>query len=217
MSMTPAMFVRYVVVMVIFCAAASYVHARDLGTIGTTYPITERDALEEIEDRAKQVDWGRIFDNDRNAERIRNYQPKDLAALPKAARSNVRLVDISYALEFDIPDGKGGILYPKGFVFDPLDYIKYPRTIVVLNGADRQQVEWFKSSVHATSINVVLLITAGNYYDLSKELDRAVYYLTTSIARKLQISATPCIIVQKGNLLEVTDIDIQKLEPKKSS
>jgi conjugal transfer pilus assembly protein TraW len=215
--MTPAMFMRYAAVMVIFCAAASYVYARDLGTIGRTYPIIERDALEEIEERAKQVDWSSMFDKDRNAERIRNYQPKDLASLPRAVRSNVRMIDISYTLEFDIPDGKGGILYPKGFVFNPLDYITYPRTIVVINGSDRQQIAWFKSSVHATSMKAVLLITAGNYYDLSKELNRPVYYLTAGLARKLQLSATPCIVVQKGNLLEETDIDIQESIPKKPS
>ena len=34
-------------------------HAKDLGAIGTTYPVLEQDALDEIEERARQVDWGK--------------------------------------------------------------------------------------------------------------------------------------------------------------
>ena len=185
------------------------VFAKDLGVRGKVYPILEPDALEELEERASQVDWGKLFNKEANERKVKNYKPRDFVSLPRSGKYQVRTVDISYALEFDIPDGKGGILYPKGFVFNPLDYIVYPRTIVVLNGADRDQVDWFKQSEHYKNISVVLWITDGGYYDLSSELGRPVYYANKMITARFDVKVVPCIIAQKGNLLEVTEIHVE--------
>lgn len=38
------------------------VQAKVLGTFGVTYRISERDALAEIEERARQVDWSKVLD-----------------------------------------------------------------------------------------------------------------------------------------------------------
>lgn len=192
-------------------------HARDLGTLGATYQIHERDALEEIEERATQVDWGKVFDKEKNEQKIKNYRPKDLVAVKKAEQCRVRSVDITYTLDFDIPDGKGNVLYPKGFTFYPLDYIAYPGTIVILDGTDREQVEWFKMSAYFKNSNSVLWITDGNYYNLATELGRAVFYANSQIVDRFNILAVPSVIVQKGNLLEVTEIDVEAYYKKKPS
>jgi conjugal transfer pilus assembly protein TraW len=191
--------------------------AKDLGTMGATYQIIERDALEEIEERAKQVDWGKLFDKEKNEQRIKNYRPKDLVALKKAEQDRTRIVDVTYTLDFDIPDEKGNVLYPKGFTFNPLDYIVYPRTIIVLDGMDSVQVDWFKKSPYFKNVNAVLWITDGNYYDLSAELGRAVYYANSMIVARFNILAVPSVIVQKGNALEVTEIDVKAHSKKKPS
>jgi conjugal transfer pilus assembly protein TraW len=192
-------------------------YAKDLGAIGTTYPVLERDALEEIEERARQVDWGKLFNAEKNEQKVKSYKPKDLVRLPRATRDRVRMVDISYTLDFDIPDGKGNILYPKGFTFNPLDYIVYPRTIVVINGSDRKQVEWFKKSSYLKNLNTVLWITDGSYYDLATELGMAVYYANAMIVERFNLMSVPCIIVQKKNLLEVTEVDVESRSNKRPS
>lgn len=192
-------------------------HSKDLGIKGTVYPIIERDALEEIEEQANRVDWGKLFDKKANDRRIKNYKPSNIVHLSRSKINRVRTVNISYALEFDIPDGKGGILYPKGFLFNPLDYLLYPNTIVVINGADREQVEWFKHSAHFDSSTCVLWITDGNYYDLSGELGRPVYYANDFIVRRFELQFVPCLIVQKGNRLEVTEIDVESYSKKHHS
>lgn len=182
---------------------------KDLGTVGATYQIVERDALEEIENRAKKVDWGKLFDKDKNEQRIKNYRPNSLVALPRAKERRVRFVDLSYTLDVDIPDANGNILYPKGFTFNPLDYIVYPRTIIIINGSDRKQVEWFKKSQYVKGLDTVLWIVDGSYYDLGKELGRSVFYANSAIVERLQLLAVPSIVVQKDNLFEVTEIDVE--------
>ena len=183
--------------------------AKDLGTFGATYSISERDAVEEMQERARQVDWGKLFDKRANTEKLKNYRPKDLLVLPRALQARARMVDISYTLDFDIPDEKGNIIYPAGFTFNPLDYISYPRTIVVINGSDREQVDWFKKTPFFKDINAVLLISDGNYYDLSVELKRSVFYANALIIRKFQLAYVPSVIKQKGNLMEVKEIDVE--------
>ena len=214
--MTVTNTIRLILFLLIACFPVSG-QARDLGTLGATYSIAERDALEEIEERARQVDWGKLFDREKSEQKIKSYKPKDLALLPRADRDSVRSVDISYRLEFDIPDGRGGILYPRGFSFNPLDYIVYPRTIVVINGTDREQVEWFKGSSYAGKLTTVLWITDGSYFDLSVELGRAVFYANAMIVNRFDLRAVPCVIAQKGNLLEVFEIDVKAQTKKRSS
>jgi hypothetical protein len=41
--------------------ALSSVHAKDLGVVGATYSIAETDALTEIENRLKAIDWNKNF------------------------------------------------------------------------------------------------------------------------------------------------------------
>jgi conjugal transfer pilus assembly protein TraW len=50
---------RAILIALIMLPAA--VFAKDLGTVGNTYPIAEKDMIHEIEDRASNVDWASMF------------------------------------------------------------------------------------------------------------------------------------------------------------
>jgi conjugal transfer pilus assembly protein TraW len=177
--------------------------AKDLGSFGRTYPVAEKDALTEIEDRAGQVDWKKVLDK----KKIENYQgPPDKGSLPRAQLKMVRQVDMAYTTEIDVPDGKGGILYPKGYTFNPLDYVTYPKTIVVINGNDKGQVDWFKDSEYSQRLDVTLLITEGPFGIISKQINRTVSYVNNKIISRFQLKAVPSIIRQKGRMMEVIEI-----------
>lgn len=69
------------------------VQAKNIGTFGMTYRIVEQDALVEIEDRARQVDWSKVFDK----RKIVNYQgPPDRIHLPRTKRNRSFQVDMSW-------------------------------------------------------------------------------------------------------------------------
>jgi len=182
------------------------VSARDLGKIGNTYSIVEKDALAEIKERAKNVDIGRYKNQLGN--KIKNYRPNDAPLLKTAHSDSSFTVDLTYTLDFDITDGRGNIVYPKGYTFNPLDYINYNRTIVVINGADSRQVEWFEKSEHGKDTNTLLLITNGSYYRLSQRLRRQVFYANAKIVERFKIKAVPSVISQKGNVMEVKEIAV---------
>ncbi|WP_145915439.1 hypothetical protein [Geobacter anodireducens] len=83
---------------------------KELAITGRTYPISERDALEEVEERAKSVNWQKHL----KSIKPENYRPANLPTLPRAQRSRKFLVDMTYTLENDIVNDKGELLYRRG-------------------------------------------------------------------------------------------------------
>lgn len=188
------------------------VHAafgKDLGTAGAVYPIAEPDALQELKSRAARVNWKKVLDRDKLSRKVRNFKPGDLKALPPARRDRSFLADMTYTLDVDIPDGKGGILYPKGYTFNPLDYVRMRRIIVVINGNDRRQVEWFRKSPWSRDINAMLLLTDGGYQALGERLRRPVFYANRLIVERLQLKAVPSVAMQKGRFMEVREYGVR--------
>ena len=78
----------------------------------TSYNVCYTKLLREIEERAKEVNWRSILDK----EKPEDFRPSNLVQLPRATHDRSFLVDMTYTLEFDVPDGRGGSLYPRGFV-----------------------------------------------------------------------------------------------------
>lgn len=187
----------------------------DLGDVGATYPIAERDALVEIEERAKAVDWEKAFDRKRMEEKIRNYRPERVETLPSARKDRVFQVNMNWTLDFDIPDGRGGILYPRGFSFNPLDYVFLPNVLVVIDGDDKKQVEWFKASSHAKDHRVMLLLCGGSYTRVMEKLKRPAFYADGRIVKRFQLKAVPAVIVQKGAVMEVREYALDDKGQKK--
>lgn len=196
---------RGLVLVILAALAAAPAHARNLGTVGATYGIAEKDALAEIEERAKGVDWSKVIQR----RPVESYDgPEDRVSLPRAARDRSFPVDMSYTLQTDIPDGKGGVLYPKGYVFNPLDYVTFTKTLVVINGNDPEQVKWFAASEYKGRIDVTLLLTEGRYGRLEKKLDIPLFYADTQIVDRLKLKAVPSIVRQEGKLMMVREVAV---------
>lgn len=188
---------------------SAQVKAQDLGRYGAVYPIVEPDALAEMKRKAARVDWGKYLDREKMARKIREYKPKGLVKLPAAGRPRTFLADMSYTLDMDIPDGKGGILYPKGYTFNPLDYVRLERTLIVINGNDKRQVEWFRNSPWNKDMNAMLLLTDGSYYTLGERLKRPVFYADKMMVTRLKLQAVPSVAVQKGRFIEVREYEVR--------
>ena len=179
-------------------------YAKDLGTVGKTYPIAERDSLSELEDRARRIDTKKMLAKV-NPEK---YRPGNLKNLPRASKARTYQVDMTYTVQEDIPDGKGGILYPRGYTFNPLNYMPFRKTLVVINGIDRQQVEWFAGSRFKSDPTVMLLLTDGASGDVQRRVRRPVFYATEPIVNRFRLSAVPSVIRVKGSNMEVEEIAV---------
>lgn len=187
---------------------AGYGHAEitNIGVVGKTYSITERDALEEVEARAKKVNWKKEMAKIKPEK----YRPKGLQSLPRVQKAESFIIDMTYTLDRDIPDGKGGVLYPRGYTFNPLDYMPFNRIMVVINPEDKEQVAWFKKSPYAGRIDTKLLISEGSYVDAAKAVGRPVFYAVSKIVDRFNLRAVPSIVYQEGKLIRVDEIYVPK-------
>lgn len=185
---------------------AAHAAGKNLGTVGQVYPVLEPDALAEITAAVTRVDWKKAIDRKKTLEKVKKFRPENLYPLPVAVMDKTFLVDMTYTLDIDIPDGKGGVLYPKGFSFNPLYYVNLTSILVVIDAGDKRQIEWFNASPHADDYRTRLLLSGGNYYDLTEKLERPVFYLMDNITRRLRLAAVPSVIRQQGNRLEVREV-----------
>ena len=185
--------------------------AKNQGEVGRTWPIAEKDALTEIEAKARQVEWRKVLER----KKVENYQGlPDKGSLPRAKRDRTVPVDLTYTTSIDVSDGKGGILYPQGYTFNPLDYVTYPKTLVVINGNDPEQVQWLAASEYATRLDVMLLLTEGSYQSLAKRVSRPVFYADRKIIDRLHLQAVPSVVRQKERLMEVSEIAVPSVSDK---
>ena len=160
----------------LFIIAVFPAQAKELGTVGKTYTISEKDALTELEGRASSVDWKKLY----SKIKPENYRPEKPPGTSRAQKARSFLVDMTYTLKSDIPDGKGGILYPAGYTFNPLDYVTFKKTLIVIDGTDREQVAWFAHSKYKGQPDTMILITSGSTTDLQKQLKQPIFYATRS-------------------------------------
>ncbi len=189
--------------------AVATVIKEDLGTVGETYPIVEPDILAELKKQALRNQPTR----EEIVQRAKTYQPHNLQQLPRAAQDRTFPVDMTYTFKNDVLDGNGKIIYPRGYTFNPLDYYSFPGGMVVIDGSDPKQIKWFRKSPYFENHQARLLISGGYAYDLVKQFQRPVFYLTDTIAGRLQLTAVPAVVVQRGKKLQVREVYIDPIDP----
>ncbi len=175
---------------------------KNLGVAGETYPVVEPDVVAELKEQAAKT---KKVSDDEFREQIKSYQPEDLHHLPRATMDRTFLVDMTYTLDRDLLDGDGKVIYPRGFTFNPLDYVSFSGGMLVIDGDDPTQVKWFTKTPYANNHRIRLLLSGGYAYKLIEELKRSVFYLTDEIADRLQLAAVPSLVIQQDKKLLVRE------------
>lgn len=191
-------------------AAIAGTAVKNLGTVGETYPVVEPDIVAALRREAIRQDQAR--DKEQLLDEIKKYQLSNLQKLPHATVDRTFLVNMDYTVKQDIVDGEGNIIYPQGFTFNPLDCLSFPGGLVVIDGADPLQIKWFKNTPYADNHQAKLLLSDGYASQLTGQLKRSVFYLTTDIAERLQLAAVPSAVVQEDRNLRVHEFKVVRDE-----
>ena len=163
-------------------------------TIGRVWPIAEPDAMAEIEARvAKAPDMASQF-GPRSS-----WSAMHAASLAPAKADRVRTLIPFYTVEEDIrlPDGR--TLYPKGFTFNPLDYVSLPQRLVIVHPRD---LGWALGKARFTDF---ILLTAGDAIELSEKTGRPLFILEERVKARLGLTVAPVIVAQEGKKLVLTE------------
>ncbi|WP_373886297.1 conjugal transfer protein TraW [Sphingobium sp. CFD-2] len=163
-------------------------------TIGRTWPIAEPDAMAEIEARvARAPDMAAQFGPRSTWSAMR------AATLAPARATRVRTLVPFYTVEEEIrlPDGR--LLYPKGFTFNPLDYVSLPQRLVIVHPRD---LGWALAKARFTDF---ILLTAGDAIALSEKTGRPLFILEERVKERLGLTLAPVIVAQEGMKLVLTE------------
>lgn len=195
--MVAALLVGAALVGIAGAAATPAQHTRsNTSTIGRVWPIAEPDALAEIEAKVATLpkDMSRQF-----GPRSR-WSAMRAASLGVALDDRTRSVVPFHTLEFDIklPDGK--LIYPKGYSFNPLTYVKLPQRLVILHPRD---LGWALRTARQSDF---LIVTAGDAIELSERTGRAIYILEERVKQRLGLTVAPVIVAQSGHRLILTEV-----------
>jgi len=189
-------------------------------SIGETYDILEPNPIIEIKTKIrkdkdkinKKID---IYKKE-SVDKLNNMQNSFDANLTQATKDNVWKIDTSFTLEYDIPDGKGGYLYKKGYKFDPKDYLKLSKNIVILDGSSKKQVAWAIEKDLFRNRHFKILLTGGKIVKLMKKVHSTLYFYTKEVHKRFKLKHTPTIVRQEtDHALYAYEFDINKKEIKK--
>lgn len=182
-----------------------FLFAQLVGTNGATYPIAEPDAYEELMAKVKSTNWNKII-KDYKADV--NKITKVSFSLGRAKEDRAFYIDPTYTLQFDIMDENGKIIYPKGYSFNPLDYISFPYYLVFFDGTSITEVAWLKKQEWLNNWNVVFILTKGDVVRAEKQLGRTVFIATPQMIQKFKISKTPSILSAQNKQIVISEVGI---------
>lgn len=211
---------RFVFPATMFIFSTSIIgHSAEFVQVGKTYPIAERDAVIEFKEMATEKS-SKIKTEANLAGKKAEHdlaQGGSEVSLPGASKTNKRLVDVSFTLDIDIPDPQNPkrVLYPKGFKFNPLQYVTYEApTILFIDGSDKRQVVWAKTRSGLIRNNgserVILILTGGGAAAVSRKLGVNATYAQKTLVERLDVRVVPSIVRRAGNMMEVEEIAIPK-------
>lgn len=164
---------------------------------GATYPVLEKDAYEEILERVRSKNVEGKFSEIKKS--LTQKLVANVKGLKKSVEREVRTVTPFYRLPFSIRDDKGNVIYPEGYSFNPLDYVRFPYTIVFFDATSAREINWLKSSSYTGRWDVIFVITKGNVYDAELLIGRTVYAADEKIVEYFSIKRVPSVVYQDGN------------------
>ena len=169
-------------------------------TIGATYPIEERDALKEMQARAGQVNWKEVLSRDPS-----QWSALESVRLPIAKLAAERSYIPYYTTEMDIPDKDGRIVYPKGFRFNPLQFMKMPWRVVVI-GDRKEEMEWARTMIKPGDM---VLTAGGDVRALTAKLKQPVFIFDPRMTQRLGVGTVPSIVEQRGTNLVIREFYVK--------
>ena len=176
---------------------------------GRVYPVVEENILTRIKSKAASIDWEKVYDRKNIKKKLNNIKPGDAVTLPRSFRDRVSYPDMSYTLDHDIINYDGIMIYPKGYTFNPMDFMRLFNTYVVISGNDKNQIEWWNHSKYISDKKVMLIVTEGPRIDMINQYNRPVYYLKKVMADRFKLKVAPSIITQVGRRIKVQEIATQ--------
>ena len=182
-----------------FASAKFAENLQDYGTMGDVYPIKEEDILEVIKKKIPEIE-AKVRESIPEIVEKSYVLNKYDGKFAHAEKDRVYYIDPAIVLTDDIKDQNGNILFQKGTVFNPTDYITLSRYIII-DGNDPKQVELALSGDFAQ-----IILISGDLKKLVQTYRKQFFFANDLILNKFKIKAVPAIIEQEGKYVKITEV-----------
>ena len=191
--------------------AVSAPHAEDLGTIGPTYEITERDLIEVIQDKFRRMEktgeLARMQDDYKRRVVDVIEHPKPVPGIAAAQTARTFYLDPTWTLERSVVDEQGNVLFPAGTHVNPFDFDRLTKTLLFFDARDKKQVAFAKRFMAESKRPVKPILIAGAPLKLMREWKREVFYdQGGALSKRLAIAQSPAVVTQEGKRLRVDEV-----------
>lgn len=185
--------------------------AEDLGTIGTTYDIAERDLIEVIKGKLRNMEQtseiARLHEDYKRRVIDGIERPKPVPGIKSTETARTFYIDPTFTLDRNIQDEHGRIIYPAGTKVNPFDYDRMTKVLLFFDGSSKEQVEFAKRFMAESKLAVKPILVAGEPLKLMREWKMEVFYdQGGALTRRFSITQAPAVVRQEGKRIRVDEI-----------
>ncbi len=188
--------------------------ATNLGTIGPTYPVAEKNLLDVIMARLRAKEASGELKRheqearDRAAYAVNNPRPVD--GLRRAQAARTFYFDPTFTLQSNVVDSTGAVLFPAGTRKNPLEVVSLSKHLLFFDARDPGQVARARELIEHYQGKVKPILVGGSYLDLMKRWNKPVFYdQDGTLVRKFGIAAVPSIVSQEGQRLRIDEVPVR--------
>lgn len=182
--------------------------AKNLGTIGITYTITETDFLEMIQRKLheKQTSgelktWQQQFQE----ESVRHILRPTPVGLTTTMQPKTFYFDPTLKLQQPIKDHLGNILIKAGTTFNPLTVVSWHKVLFFLDADDRRQVDWLTSQIKS-GVPFKIILVKGDIKAAEEHFQQPIYFDQQGrLSKHFHLQHIPCLIESDGLRLKIRE------------
>lgn len=183
--------------------------AKDFGTLGATWPITEPDLLASISAKLKRAEAnGEIDQMNKVFARkavARVNRPLPVEGVGRTNEKRDWTFDPTITVDKDIRDTKGNLIASRGQKVNPLDFVSMRQKLIFVDGDQSGDVAWALEQGSAEKNKIIFV--SGAPLQLMKRHNRRIFFdQSGALVRKFGIRNVPAIVKQEGQLLKVSEV-----------
>ena len=201
----------------------SITFAKDFGTQGHIYQITEQEFLQMIAERLNKIDIKKEQEKMQRVVRDRVQNPRAVEAVKPAAATRSFYFDPTYTLDQDVVLPCGKILHKAGTKVNPLEHMDLNRRLLFIDARKIEQVKWLREELdkplpdQKEPVEDRVILVGGSPSTLKEllkdEHKHKVYFdqggeLTT----RFGITGSPAVVVQEGLRLKIDEIKLTEVK-----
>jgi conjugal transfer pilus assembly protein TraW len=185
--------------------------ANDLGVVGPTYEIVERDLIEVMKDKFRRMEksgeLARVQENYKQKVIDAVEKPRPVQGVSSTETVRTFYVDPTWTLDRNVVDEQGKLLFPAGTKVNPLDYAPLTQYLLFFDQREKAQVAFARQFIEQSKARVKPILVGGEPLKLMRQWKREVFYDQGGVlSRKFLLKHSPAIVSQEGNRLRIDEI-----------